>query len=104
MSAGHDTGANRDALHAFAKLNRADRLAIIKRLAPRERRQLLALERTDGRGESEVKLADWPAYSPALGRHIVRLVSEAEAGTSKLTARAQAALHDCLSAPQGDSP
>jgi hypothetical protein len=104
MSLPLDPVAAGDALQAFAKLNRADQSAIARRLGPQERRLLLAFEREQTLAKREPPLPDWSAYSPQLARHMLRLVSDAAAGASKLAPRAQAALHECLSSPDGVRP
>ena len=97
MSEGGPTGALRE----FLRLSTQDQSAIARRLSPEQRQRLRALKERRRpllaqTPQDDVNLPDWSAYSPWLAKHLVRVIADAEAGGSRLTPAAQAALHDCL--------
>jgi hypothetical protein len=90
-----------DALREFLRLGARDQSAVAKHLSPEEREHLLVLKRErrkSARHAPSAKVAspDRSVFSPWLAKHLARVVTDAEAGHSKLTPAAQAALHNCL--------
>ena len=92
------------AVRDFLALNARDRSAVLAQLSPSERRVLEALQKPHKRSappaEKKAPGPDFSAYSPAVAKHLLRLIADQDFRMSKLTPLAQEALHESILPPR----